>query len=97
LAQLDAAAVDAALLGENAQQHAVAAADIEHTRAWRHHLGDEQKVDAGRIRAADGVGWHVEVHGSHPPFPTIPRLVAAALKKPLIVSNSSGSCKRKAS
>ena len=35
LAELDAAAVDAALLGKQPQQRAVAAADIEHARARR--------------------------------------------------------------
>ena len=50
LAELDAAAVDAALLGQQAQQRAVAAADIEHARAGRHHLGDEQQIDAAACR-----------------------------------------------
>ena len=49
--ELDAAAVDAALLAENAQQFAVAGADVEHLGAGRHHLGDQQQVDARAARA----------------------------------------------
>ena len=50
--QFDAAPVDAAPLAEKAQQFAVAAADVEHARAGRHHVGDQQKIDA-RAAVAD--------------------------------------------
>ncbi len=44
-----------ALLGEDAKQRAVAAADIEHARAGCDHLGDEQQIDTFRVGRADGV------------------------------------------
>ena len=43
--ELDAAPVDAARLGQQPEQLAVAAADVEHLGAGRDHLGDQ---DAGR-------------------------------------------------
>ena len=52
--QLDAAAVDAASLAEHPQQLAVATADVEHPRAVRHHLGNQQQVDARAARRARG-------------------------------------------
>ena len=94
LAQLDAAAVDTALLGQQTQQRAVAATDIEHPRARADHLGDQQQVDAARVGVADRVRRDVEVHGSHPSGPAMPRFSAPAPKKPRMVSNSSGSCSR---
>ena len=48
--QLDAAPVDGLGVGEQLQQRAVAAADVEHARARLHHLGDQQVVDAMRRR-----------------------------------------------
>ena len=49
LRYFDAAAVDLARFGEQAQQGAVAAADIEDARARLDHFGDAHKVDA-RLR-----------------------------------------------
>ena len=48
--QLDAAPVDVAGLGEQPQQLAVAAADVEHLGAGLDHVGDHQEVDARAAR-----------------------------------------------
>ena len=77
--QLDAAAVDAAPLAEQAQQFAVAAADVEHARARRHHVGDQQQIDARAARRAGGLR-HGEIAletGQHRHLS--PRLEAARL------------------
>ena len=55
LAELDAASLHVALLRQQPEQRAVAAADIEHARARLHHLGDEQQVDAARFARAKQV------------------------------------------
>src|SRR4029078_13555527 len=59
LGELDAAPINATFLREKAEQCAIATADVEHARARRHHLGDEQKVYAARIRSAHGMRRHV--------------------------------------
>src|SRR6185437_14524680 len=98
LAELDAAAVDVPPRGKQAEQRAVAAADIEHARAGRHHLGDEKQVDArGICHRPHGMRRHVDVHGSHPFGSAMPRFSAAAARKPRMVSNNSGWCNRKES
>ena len=51
LRNLDAARVHVLGLGEEPQQFAVAAADIEHPRAALDHAGDEQEIDARRSSA----------------------------------------------
>ena len=48
LGEFDAAPVDVALLGQQPQQLAVAAADIENARARLDQFGDAQKIDARR-------------------------------------------------
>src|SRR5262249_12553171 len=98
--QLDAAAVDAAPLGEDAQQLAVAAAHVEHLRARLHHVSDHQEVDAAVARDARALR-HGQIavdaceHGHARPLR--PRAFPAASRKPRTMANSSGSSSRKAS
>src|SRR6185436_15253830 len=88
---LDAAPVHVLGAGQELQQRAVAAADVEHARARLDHLRDQQVVDAMLARA-DG-GEHQRRSGAG----FRPRFSAAALRKPRMVANSSGSSSRKAS
>src|SRR6185312_10041829 len=75
-------------------------ADIEHLGARRHHVGDQQQVDARAARSAGGVR-HSEVTfeaGQHPHLPFFrPRALAAPSRNPRTMANSSGSSSRKAS
>jgi hypothetical protein len=48
---LDAAPVDVLGVGQQLQQRAVAAADVEHARPALDHFGDQQVIDAMRARA----------------------------------------------
>ena len=43
---LDAAGVTVALAGQFVDQLAVAAADVEHARAWGDHFGDQSQIEA---------------------------------------------------
>src|SRR5271165_3020766 len=84
LGKLDAAPVDLALLSQEPQQLAVAAANIEHARARRDQFGHSEKIDAaGRQRPGD----------AH----EIPRARAAESMKPRVVSINSGTSSRNAS
>src|SRR5262249_29650175 len=95
--KLDAAPVDTAGLGQEAQQLAVAATYVEHLGARRHHLGDHQQVDARAARAASRLrhGEIVLEPGEH--GYRRPRALAAPSRKPHTISNSSGSSSRNAS
>src|SRR5262249_53715124 len=99
--ELDAAAVDVAALAENAQEFAVAAADVEHPGAALHHVGNEQEVDAGAARPARRIG-HGEIaleprqHLYLLPFGR-PRALPAESRKPRTMANNSGSSSRNAS
>src|SRR5262249_28566400 len=98
--ELDAAPIDAAGLGQEPQQLAVAATDVQHLGAGRHHLGDRDQVDARAAGQARGLR-HGEVllvacqHGHH--AGGRPRALAAPSRKPRTMANSSGSSSRKAS
>ena len=99
--QFDAAPVDAARLGQQTQQFAVATADVQHLGAGRDHLGDHEQVDAGAARRA-GRLRHGEVlleahqHGRSRAGAR-PRALAAPSRKPLTIANSSGSSSKNAS
>src|SRR5690606_2473186 len=94
-----AAAVDILCLGEDLQQLAVAAADIEHARAMLNHVGHHQKVDARRTGNAIGMGVALlRRAGNHGNDITgNPRACAAPSRQPRTMANNSGSSSRKAS
>src|SRR6185437_15392901 len=54
--QLDAAPIDAATFAEQAQQLAVAAADVEHLGAAFDHFGNQHQVNAGTARSVGDIG-----------------------------------------
>ncbi len=100
---LDATAIDAARF-EKPQQFAVAAADVQHARAGRHHVGDQQKIDAHIAvvavagGTADGCGAYLRsVWSSISGRSASPRAAPAEPRKPRTMANSSGSSSRKAS
>src|SRR5262249_11773789 len=93
--QFDAAAVDAAAF-QKPQQFTVAAADVEHARAVRHHVGDGQQVDARAARTARGLG-HGEIVFETGQHAHSPRACAAPSRKPRTIANNSGSSSRNAS
>src|SRR5215510_13129663 len=90
-AHLDAAAIDVLGVGEQLQERAVAAADVEHARAGLDHFRDQQMVDP--VGAGLAGGEHQLFLAAN----ARPRLAAAAVRKPRMVANSSGSSSRKAS
>ena len=87
---LDAAPIHSLGVGQELQQRAVAAPHVEHARALRHHLGDQEVVGA-----IDELGGGCQHQPSRAGFRS--RRRAAALRKPRMVANSSGSSSRKAS
>src|ERR1700734_1252419 len=84
LGKLDAPSVDAALFGQEAQQGAIAAADVEHAGLGRDKFRHAQEVDARRSVRSSKVQ-------------STPLARAAASMKPFVVSMSSGTSSRKAS
>src|SRR6185312_12520212 len=56
LTDLHPAAVDPLGMDEMVQQRTVAAADIEHPRLRRDHLGDQLQIDADAARRRGGAG-----------------------------------------
>ena len=52
LGQLDAAGVDPFFFGEQPQQRAIAAADVENAALWLDHIRDKQEIDARGNREA---------------------------------------------
>src|SRR5262249_9607740 len=99
--QLDAAPVDAARLGQEPKQLAVAAADVEHLGARRHHLGDRKQVDARPARRPRRLRHGEIVLDAHQHQRLRaggrPRALAAPSRKPPTMANNSGSSSRKAS
>src|SRR5439155_2101306 len=107
LAQFHAAAVDILVPNEIGEQSAVAAANVEHSRAGVDHFRDEPQIAAefGRsnarhrrtclrtARARRGTAACYRRHHDR----VSPRCSAQPVRKPRNVANSSGSCSRKAS
>ena len=82
------------------QQFAVAAADVEHARAGRHHVGDQQMIDAhvavvAVADAPDAAQFPVGLVEHHL-RPASPR-AGRRPRKPRTMANSSGSSSRNAS
>src|ERR1700722_16978931 len=84
LGKLNSASVDASFFGQEAQQCAIATADVEHAGLGRNELRHAQEVYARR----SGVPSKVQ---------STPLARAAASMKPFVVSMNSGTSSRKAS
>ena len=98
LGELDAAGVDAVVLGEVVQQRAVAAADVEHAGARLAAGGRPRRGRAAALaRLSPGANGPLPPFGFSGLWPAAARARAQPSRKPWAVALNSGSSMRKAS